>query len=200
MADISAALIKELRDETGAGVMDCRKALEECLGDREKAKAIIARRGLERADKMAGREAAQGLIDSYIHNAGGNVVGVLVEVNCATDFVARNDEFKKLVHEIALQIAAAHPVAVDIDSVDPAWMEKEREAYRSEADVASKPKEIQDKMIEGRLQKRLQEVVLLKQPYVKDPSKTIEELVKETSGKLQEPVRVRRFARFQLGS
>ncbi|HLG68980.1 MAG TPA: translation elongation factor Ts [Chloroflexota bacterium] len=199
MAEVTAALIKELRDETGAGVMDCRKALEETAGDKDKAKAIIARRGLERADKMAGREAAQGLIDSYIHNAGGNVVGVLVEVNCATDFVARNDEFKSLVHEIALQIAAANPVAVDTDDVDAEWMEKEREAYRAEADVASKPKDIQDKIIDGRIQKRLQEVVLLKQPYVKDPSKTIEQLVKEASGKLQEPIRVRRFARFQLG-
>lgn len=178
--------------------MDCRKALEETSGDKEKAKAIIARRGLERADQMAGREAAEGLVESYIHPGGR--VGVLVEVNCATDFVARNDEFKNLVHEIALQIAAASPVSVDTDGIDQAWLDKEREAYRSEADVASKPKEIQEKIIDGRLQKRLQEVVLLKQPYVKDPGKTIEELVKETSGKLKEPIRVRRFARFQLGS
>src|SRR5690348_3709967 len=197
MPDITAALIKALRDATGAGVMDCRKALEETTGDMDKAKAIIARRGLERAEQMAGREAAEGLVDSYIHPGGR--VGVLVEVNCATDFVARNDEFKNLVHEIALQIAAAHPVAVDVDGVDAEWLDKEREAYRAEADVASKPKDIQDKIIEGRLQKRLQEVVLLKQPYVKDPGKTIEELVKETSGKLQEPVRIRRFARFELG-
>jgi elongation factor Ts len=197
MADVSAATIKQLRDLTGAGVMDCRKALEECGGDIEKAKSVIARRGLERADKMAGREAAEGLVESYIHP--GSRVGVLVEVNCATDFVARNEEFKSLVHEIALQIAAASPVAVDVDGVDAGWQDKEREAYRAEADVASKPKDIQDKIIEGRLQKRLQEVVLLKQPYVKDPSKTIEELVKETSGKLQEPVRIKRFARFELG-
>jgi elongation factor Ts len=197
MADVSATIIKQLRDVTGAGVMDCRKALEETSGDVEKAKAIIARRGLERADKMAGRDAAEGLVDTYIHPGGR--VGVIVEVNCATDFVARNDAFKNLVHEIALQIAAASPVAVDVDGVDQAWMDKERQAYRAEADVASRPPDIQDKIIEGRLQKRLQEVVLLKQPYVKDPSKTIEELVKETSGKLQEPVRVRRFARFELG-
>jgi elongation factor Ts len=197
MADVSATIIKQLRDVTGAGVMDCRKALEETSGDVEKAKAIIARRGLERADKMAGREAAEGLVDTYIHPGGR--VGVIVEVNCATDFVARNDAFKNLVHEIALQIAAASPVAVDVDGVDQAWMDKERQAYRAEADVASRPPDIQDKIIEGRLQKRLQEVVLLKQPYVKDPSKTIEELVKEASGKLQEPVRVRRFARFELG-
>jgi len=177
--------------------MDCRKALEETAGDVDKAKAIIARRGLERADKMAGREAAEGLVESYIHP--GSRVGVLVEVNCATDFVARNEQFKSLVHEIALQIAAASPVAVDEDSIEKDWLEKERDAYRSEADVASRPKDIQDKIIEGRLQKRLQEVVLLKQPYVKDPSKTIEELVKETSGKLQEPVRIKRFARFELG-
>ena len=198
MAEISAATIKELRDLTGAGVMDCRKALEECAGDIEKAKSVIARRGLERADKMAGREAAEGLVESYIHPGGR--VGVLLEVNCATDFVARNDQFKSLVHEIALQIAAASPVAVDVDAVDQAWLDKERAAYRVEADVASKPKDIQDKIIDGRIQKRLQEVVLMKQPWVKDPGKTIEQLVKETSGKLQEPVRVRRFARYELGS
>ena len=197
MAEVTAAVIKELRDLTGAGVMDCRKALEETTGDVEKAKAIIARRGLERADKMAGREAAEGLVESYIHPGGR--VGVLVEVNCATDFVARNDEFKNLVHEIALQIAAASPVSVDVDGVDQAWLEKERAAYRSEADVASKPADIQDKIIDGRIQKRLQEVVLLKQPYVKDPGKTIEQILKETSGKLQEPMRIKRFARFELG-
>lgn len=197
MPEVTAVIIKELRDATGAGVMDCRKALEETQGDIEKAKAIIARRGLERADQMAGREAAEGLVDSYIHPGGR--VGVLVEVNCATDFVARNEEFKSLVHEIALQIAAASPVAVDVDAVDAAWLDKEREAYRAEADVASRPRDIQDKIIEGRLQKRLQEVVLMKQPYVKDPTKTIEQLVKETSGKLKEPVRIKRFARFELG-
>lgn len=197
MAEVSAALIKQLRDATGAGIMDCRKALEETNGDGEKAKAILARRGLERADKMAGREASQGVVDAYIHGVGN--IGVLVEVNCSTDFVARNDEFKALVHEIALHIAASHPTALDVGDVDAAWLDREREAYRTEADVASKPKEIQDKMIEGRLQKRLQEVVLLKQPYVKDPSKTVEQLVKEASGKLQEPVRIRRFARFELG-
>jgi elongation factor Ts len=197
MPEVTAAVIKELRDATGAGVMDCRKALEETKGDMEKAKAIIARRGLERAEQMAGREAAEGLVESYIHP--GSRVGVLVEVNCATDFVARNDEFKTLVHEIALQIAAASPVAVDVEEVDQAWLDKEREAYRAEADVASKPKDIQDKIIDGRLQKRLQEVVLMKQPYVKDPAKSIEQLVKETSGKLKEPVRIKRFARFELG-
>ena len=197
MPDVTAAVIKELRDATGAGVMDCRRALEETKGDMDKAKAIIARRGLERAEQMAGREAAEGLVESYIHP--GSRVGVLVEVNCATDFVARNDEFKTLVHEIALQIAAASPVAVDLDEVDQAWLDKEREAYRSDADVASKPKDIQDKIIDGRLQKLLQEVVLMKQPYVKDPAKSIEQLVKETSGKLKEPVRIKRFARFELG-
>lgn len=197
MAEITAALIKQLRDKTGAGVMDCRKCLRETDGDIDKAEILIRRRGLEKADKMAGREASEGLVESYIHPGGR--VGVLLEVNCATDFVARNDEFKNLVHELALQIAAASPVAVDVDGVDQAWLDKEREAYRAEADVASKPKEIQDKIIDGRLQKRLQEVVLMKQPWVKEPGKTIEQLVKETSGKLQEPVRVRRFARYELG-
>ncbi|MDE3076932.1 MAG: translation elongation factor Ts [Chloroflexota bacterium] len=197
MTEITAALIKELRDRTGAGVMDCRKGLEETGGDLDKAEVLIRRRGLEKADKFSAREASQGVVDSYIHGVGN--IGVLVEVNCGTDFVARNEEFKALVHEIALQIAAANPVAISEQDLDQGWLEKERVAYRSEADVASKPASIQDKIIEGRLQKRLQEVVLLKQPYVKDPERTVEDLVKEKSGKFGEPIRIRRFARFELG-
>jgi elongation factor Ts len=199
MPEINAALIKQLRDRTGAGVMECRKALEETTGDLDKAEAVLHRRGMDRADKLSGREAEQGLIDSYIHNSGTNVVGVLVEVNCATDFVARNDEFKNLVHEIALHIAASGPQAVDEESLDKAWIEAEQTKLRNDPELAGRPKDIQDKILDGRMQKRLQEVVLMKQPWVKDPSKTIEQLVKETSGKLQEPVKVRRFARFELG-
>ncbi|HEU0169300.1 MAG TPA: translation elongation factor Ts, partial [Chloroflexota bacterium] len=194
-----AALIKQLRDRTGAGVMECRKALDETTGDLDKAEAVLHRRGLDRADKLAGREAEQGLIDSYIHNTGTNVVGVLVEVNCATDFVARNEAFKTLAHELALHIAASNPQAVDEESLDKAWVEEEQTKLRNDPELAGRPKDIQDKILEGRMQKRLQEVVLMKQPWVKDPSKTIEQLVKETSGKLQEPVKVRRFARFELG-
>ncbi len=197
MADISATLIKDLREKTGAGVMDCRKALQECSGDMGKAETWLRQHGMEKADKLAGREAAEGLVDAYIHPGGR--IGVLIEVNCGTDFVARGPDFQNLVHELALQVAAANPVAVDVDGVDQAWIEKEREEYRAQPDVAGKPADIQDKIIVGRLQKKLQEVVLMKQPYVKDPGKTIEELVKETSGKLGEPVRVRRFARFELG-
>ncbi len=137
MAEISAALIKELRDATGAGVMDCRKALVETNGHVDQAKAIIARKGLERADKLADREASEGLVEAYIHGVGN--IGVLVEVNCGTDFVARNPEFKELVHEIALQIAATNPVSVSVDDVDQAWLESERSAYKLESDVASKP-------------------------------------------------------------
>ena len=197
MPDINAALIKQLRDRTGAGVMDCRKALEETTGDLEKAEAVIHRRGLDKADKLAEREAAEGLVESYIHPGGR--VGVLVEVNCATDFVARNDEFKSLVHEIALQIAAASPQAVDDEGLAKDWLEGEQTKLRNDPEIAGRPKDIQDKILEGRLQKRLQEVVLLKQPYVKDPGKTVEQLVKEMSGKMGEPIRVRRFARFELG-
>ena len=197
MPDISAATIKELRDSTGAGVMECRKALQETNGNMDDARQWLARRGLERADKLASREAAEGLVESYIHP--GNRVGVLVEVNCATDFVARNEQFKDLVHELALQIAAAAPLAVDVESLDQAWLDAEGEKERQAADVAGKPKDIQDKIIQGRMQKKLQEVVLMKQPYVKDPDRTVEELVKEMSGKLQEPVKVRRFSRFELG-
>ena len=199
MPEVNAALIKQLRDRTGAGVMECRKALEETTGDLDKAEAVLHRRGLDRADKLAGREAEQGLIDSYIHNTGTNVVGVLVEVNCATDFVARNEAFKTLAHELALHIAASNPQAVDEDSLDKEWVEAEQTKLRNDPELANRPKDIQDKILEGRMQKRLQEVVLMKQPWVKDPSKTIEQLVKETSGKLQEPVKVRRFARFELG-
>ena len=199
MPEVNAALIKQLRDRTGAGVMECRKALDETTGDLDKAEAVLHRRGLDRADKLAGREAEQGLIDSYIHNTGTNVVGVLVEVNCATDFVARNDAFKTLAHELALHIAASNPQAVDEDSLDKAWVEEEQTKLRNDPELAGRPKDIQDKILEGRMQKRFQEVVLMKQPWVKDPGKTIEQLVKETSGKLQEPVKVRRFARFELG-
>jgi len=197
MPEVNAALIKQLRDRTGAGVMECRKALDETAGDMDKAEAVLHRRGLDRADKLAGREASEGLVDSYIHPGGR--VGVLVEVNCATDFVARNDQFKNLVHEIALQVAAASPEAVDEESLDTAWVEQEQSKLRNDPELSGRPKDIQDKILEGRMQKRLQEVVLMKQPYVKDPSKTIEQLVKETSGKLQEPIKVRRFARFELG-
>jgi len=197
MPEVNATIIKQLRDVTGAGVMDCRKALEETSGDFDKAKAVIAKRGLERADKLSSREAAEGIVESYIHPGGR--VGVLVEVNCATDFVAQTQAFRDLVHELALQIAALGPVAVDVESLDQAWLEGEREKERAESDVAGKPKDIQDKMIEGRVQKRLQEVVLMKQTYVKDPGKTVEELVKEMSGKVGEPIKVRRFARFELG-
>lgn len=197
MPDISAATIKELRDATGAGVMECRKALQESSGDMGKARDWLARRGLERADKLSDREAVEGLVESYIHP--GNRVGVLVEVNCATDFVARNEQFKELVHELALQIAATGPLAVDVESLDAAWLDAERAKELNASDVAGKPQDIQNKIIEGRLQKKLQEVVLMKQAYVKDPDKTVEELVKEMSGKLQEPVRIRRFARFELG-
>ncbi|MGH2520604.1 MAG: translation elongation factor Ts [Chloroflexota bacterium] len=197
MADISATLIKDLREATGAGVMDCRKALLETSGDLEKAKSVIVRKGLERADKLSEREASQGLVDAYVHGVGN--IGVLVEVNCGTDFVARNGEFKELVHEIALQIAAANPLAVSMEDLDPAWVEQQRARLRADGDLAGKPADIQDKMIQGRLEKQLQEVVLLKQPHIKDPSRTIEDLVKEKSGKFGEPIRIRRFARFELG-
>ncbi|HEU0167422.1 MAG TPA: elongation factor Ts, partial [Chloroflexota bacterium] len=179
MPEVNAALIKQLRDRTGAGVMECRKALDETTGDLDKAEAVLHRRGLDRADKLAGREAEQGLIDSYIHNTGTNVVGVLVEVNCATDFVARNEAFKTLAHELALHIAASNPQAVDEESLDKAWVEEEQTKLRNDPELAGRPTDIQDKILEGRMQKRLQEVVLMKQPWVKDPSKTIEQLVKE---------------------
>jgi len=195
--EISASLVKQLRDETGAGFMECKKALEETGGDLEKAKLVLKEKGLARAEKKIGRAASQGLIHAYIHGEG--KLGVLVEVNCETDFVARTDDFKELVHEIALQIAGMAPEYVAVEDVPEEVIEQEKEIYRKQAENEGKPAEIIDKIVEGKLQNFYKSKVLLEQPYVRDDSKTIKDLIKEKIALLGENIVVRRFARWTLG-
>ncbi|MFO7263232.1 MAG: elongation factor Ts [Bacillaceae bacterium G1] len=194
---ISAAMVKELREKTGAGMMDCKKALTEAGGNMERAIEILREKGLAQAAKKAGRIAAEGLVESYIH-AGGRI-GVLVEVNCETDFVAKTEEFKNFVKDIAMQIAAAKPLYVRREDVPAEEVEKERSILRAQALNEGKPEHIVDKMVAGRLEKYYKEVCLLEQPFIKDPDKSIDQLVKETIAKIGENISIRRFARFELG-
>lgn len=193
---MSNDLIKELREQTGAGIMDVKEALDEASGDKEKAIEILRKKGLAKQAKKADRVANEGIIDSYIH-AGGRI-GVLVEVNCETDFVARTDDFKNLVKEIALHIAASNPLYISPEDVPAEVIEKEKEIYKEQ--FADKPAEVIEKMLEGKINKYLEEVCLLNQPYVKNPDKTIGELLAEATGKMGENIQVRRFARFMLGN
>ncbi len=194
---ITAGMVKELRERTGAGMMDCKKALEESGGDLDKAVEVLRKRGLAAAAKKAGRVAAEGAVGSYIH-AGGKI-GVLVEVNCETDFVARTDEFQELVRDIAMHIAAAEPRFVAREEVTDEVLATERRIYREQALEEGKPENVVDRIVEGKVGKFYGEAVLLEQPFVKDPDKTIQELLVEKIAKIGENIRVRRFARFRLG-
>jgi elongation factor Ts len=198
VADISAAQVKQLRDMTGAGMMDAKRALVETGGDLEKAKDWLRQHGMARAAKKAGRSTGEGIIDSYVHSAGGvGRVGVLVEVNCESDFVAKTDDFKHLAHEIALHIAGASPQYVRREEVPAEQLEREKGVYR--AQVADKPANIQDKIIDGKLEAFYGEIVLLDQPYIREPKKKVRDLVNEAIAKLGENITVARFARFQVG-
>jgi elongation factor Ts len=194
---ITAAQVKELRDRTGAGMMDCKKALGESAGDVEKAIEYLRTKGIAKAAKKADRETSQGLVEAYIHPGGG--VGVLVEVLCETDFVARTDEFKGFVRDIAMHIAASNPLALDADGLDTETLEKERDIYIKQAMEEGKSQEIAEKMVEGRLKKFRKENALLEQPFVKNPDLTIEQYVQQTVGNLGENMKVSRFSRFQVG-
>jgi len=195
--EISATLVKELRQATGAGVLDCRKALQETNGDFDKAVAYLREKGLAAAAKKAGREAKEGLIELYGH--GGGRVGVMVEVNCETDFVARTEQFRTFAHDLALQVAAAHPRYVDIADVPPDVIESEKTIARNRALQEGKPEKVVDKIVEGRLEKFYQETCLLQQPFVKDESVKIADLLKQTITAIGENVIIRRFARWELG-
>ncbi|MCL2337723.1 MAG: translation elongation factor Ts [Firmicutes bacterium] len=197
MADISAASVKELRERTGAGMMDCKKALVETNGDVAKAADYLREKGLAAAAKKAGRITAEGLVESYIH--GGGKIGVLVEVNCETDFVAKTDEFKALVRDIAMQIAAAKPEYVAREEVPEAVLAKEKEILAAQAANEGKPEKIIEKMVEGRIEKFYKELCLLEQPFVKDPDKTVKQLITEKISQIGENISLRRFARFELG-
>ena len=193
----TASDVMTLRQRTGAGMMDCKKALTETDGDMEKAVDYLREKGIAKAAKKAGRIAAEGIVDSYIHMGGR--VGVLLEVNCETDFVARGDQFKELVHDIALQIAAANPSYVTKEEVPAEVLEKEKEILRAQALEEGKPEKIVDKMVEGRIKTFYDENCLLCQKFVKDPSKTIEQLVVDATATIGEKISVRRFVRYEMG-
>ena len=198
MAQISAKLVKELREKTGAGMMDCKKALAESDGDMEKAIEWLRQKGIMSAGKKEGRIAAEGLVESYIHTGGR--IGVLVEVNCETDFVARREEFQNLVRNVAMQIAACPNVEyVKVEDIPPEVSAKEKEIEMGRDDLAGKPDNIKEKIVQGRVDKRLKEISLMPQPYIRDQSITVEELVKQSIALLGENIQVRRFARFVLG-
>jgi elongation factor Ts len=194
---ITAELVKQLRERTGAGMMDCKKALTEADGNMEKAIELLREKGLAAAAKKAGRIAAEGLVDAYIH--GNGRIGVLVEVNIETDFAAANEEFKQFVKDIAMQIAAAKPEYVRREEVPADVLEKEMNILRAQARNEGKPEKIIEKMVEGRIEKFYKDVCLLEQPWIKDPDKTIKQLVTEKIATIGENISIRRFARFERG-
>src|SRR5438132_3432455 len=196
-AGITAKQVADLRAKTGAGMMDCKKALEETAGDVAKAIEVLRAKGVARADKRAEHEASEGVIGSYVHHDGS--VGVLVELNSETDFVARTDDFKALAKDIAIHIAAAKPIAVRIEDVPPDVVQRERQVYESQVAEQKKPENIRAKIVDGMMKKFYEDNVLLEQKFVKDDKRTVGDLVKELSGKTGEKVEVRRFVRFELG-
>lgn len=197
MADISAEMVKELREKTGSGIMDCKKALKESEGDLEKALDFLRKKGLAAAAKRSARATSEGAIMSYIHMGG--KIGVMVEVNCETDFVAKNDEFQAFARDIAMHIAAVNPAGLSPEDIPAAVIEREREIYRVRALEQGKAENILDKIVEGQVQKFYKDACLLSQPFVKNPQVTIEEYTKEVIGKMGENIRISRFVRYQLG-
>lgn len=197
MADITASMVKELREKTGAGMMDCKKALAECDGDMDKALSFLREKGLAQAEKRAGRQTAEGIIDAYIHMGGR--IGVLVEVNCETDFVARNDEFKEFAHDVALHVAASSPEYVHPEDVPEDVLAEERRVLEAQAKEEGKPEQIIPKIVEGRMGKFYERVCLLEQPFVKDPDRKVAEVLKEKIALIGENIRISRFVRFEVG-
>jgi elongation factor Ts len=195
--EISAGAIKELRQRTGVGFMDCKKALLECAGNIDEAIDFLRKKGLAKAAKRAGRVTMEGLITSYIHPGG--KIGVLVDINCETDFVARTEDFQNLAKEIAMHIAAMNPIAIAREDVPPEAIEKEKEILRAEAAASGKPEKVLEKIVEGRLEKFFAEQCLLEQPYIKSSDITVKDFISDTTAKLGENVVVRRFTRYQLG-
>jgi elongation factor Ts len=195
--EISAQAVRELREMTGAGMMDCKKALTKSDGDIQKAIAILREQGLSKAAQKSTRTASEGLIFSYIHP--GDKLGVLVEINCETDFVARTDDFKGLAKDVAMQIAAANPLVVLREQVDPSVVEKEADIYKTQSLNEGKPEKILDKIVAGRMEKFFQEVVLMEQPFIKDQDISVKDLVTNAISKLGENIVIKRFARFRLG-
>ena len=194
---VTASAVKELRERTGAGMLDCKKALDETNGDIDKAIAVLREKGLSAAANKAGRVATEGVVESYIH--GGGRIGVLVEINCETDFVGKTDQFKEFARDIAMHIAAANPKYVRREEVPSDELEKEKEILKNQALNEGKPEKIGEKMVEGRINKYYEEYCLLEQPFIKDPDKTINTLLTEKISTIGENISIRRFARFELG-
>jgi len=195
--EITAAVVKELRERTGAGMMDCKEALKATGGDMQKAIDLLRQKGIATAAKRAGRAASEGLVHAYIHPGG--KIGVLIEVNCESDFVARSEAFLELVKNLAMQVAAASPLCLRPEDVPSEVLAKEREIYAAQAREEGKPEKILDKIVEGRVKKYYGQVCLLEQPYVRDDKLSVQDLLNETIGKIGEKIVVRRFARYQLG-
>ncbi len=194
---ISAQVVKELREKTGAGMMDCKKALVDSKGDMEKAVDFLRKSGIAKAEKKGSRDVKEGIVYSYIHHGGR--LGVLVEVNCETDFVAKTDGFKELVHNIAMQIAATNPVAVSSKDISKELIEKEKEIFTAQAKDSGKPDNIIEKIVEGRVQKYFQEVCLVEQPFIKDPDKRVGDIITETVATLGENITIGRYIRYAVG-
>jgi len=195
--EISASQVKDLREKTGVGMMDCKKALKECKGDVKQAIDFLRKKGIATAKKRGGRQTSEGLVQSYIH-AGGKI-GVLVEVNCETDFSAKTDDFASFAKDIAMQIAATNPVSVDREGLPAETLEREGEIYATQAKESGKPEKVIEKIVEGKMKKFYSEVCLLEQAFVKDPDNSIQDLVNDLMAKTGENVTISRFARFQLG-
>jgi elongation factor Ts len=194
---VSTELIKELRERTGVGIMDCKKALIECNGDIEKAIEYLRKKGIATAQKRGARETKEGQIHAYIHPGG--KIGVLVEVNCETDFTARTEDFKNFVKDIAMQIAAQNPIAVKREDIPPEVVEKEKEIYASQAREEGKPEKVIERIVEGKLKRFFSEACLLEQPFIKNPDITVKDLLNELIAKTGENIVIRRFVRYQLG-
>ncbi len=197
MAEITAQMVKELRQATGSGIMDCKKVLAEADGDMEKAIDLLRKKGLAKAAKRAGRSTSEGLIYSYIHT--GSKLGVLVEINCESDFVAKTEAFEAFAKDIAMHIAAANPAGLNPEDVDASIVEREREIYKAQMLEEGKPANMIDKIVEGKVEKFYKDVCLMSQQYIKDPQKSISDLLQETIGKIGENIQIKRFVRFQLG-
>ena len=197
MATISAATVKELREKTGAGIMDCKKALSQCNGDTGKAIDFLRKKGLATAAKRAGRATTEGIVESYIHMD--SKLGVLVEINCETDFVAKNEDLKEFAKNIAMHITATNPVGIRQEDVPKETIDKEKEIYRAQVLEMGKPEKIVDKIVEGKLNKFFKDNCLMNQAYVRDPDITIEDLLKDMIAKIGENITIKRFARFKIG-
>jgi len=197
MKDITSHMVKELREKTGCGMMDCKRALEKSEGDIQKAIDILRQQGMATAAKKAGRIAKEGIIYSYIHP--GDKLGVLVEINCETDFVARTEDFKNLAKDVAMQVAATNPLVISRAELKEETIQKEKDIYRAQAKSEGKPEKILDKIVEGKLEKYFQEVCLLEQAFIKDEDRSIHDRLNETIAKLGENITIKRFVRFRLG-